>query len=227
MVHRTAVNNAKLFFETYVRALGQVTVVEIGSQNVNGSIKQQFPGVAYIGVDFAAGRDVDVVLQDPYRLPFPDDHAEVVVTSSCFEHSEFFWLTFMECVRILKPGGLIYLNAPSNGPVHGYPVDCWRFYPDAGRALAKWAQRHGQDVIELESYTSQQDEGRWNDFVAIFLKDSTRLPLHPRRIIDTFAAFTNGRRHGADEFLKRQPVTEDQRAIEAIQNFVKPRLKPI
>lgn len=227
MVHRTAVDNAKLFFETYVRALGQVTVVEIGSQNVNGSIKQQFPGVAYIGVDFAAGRDVDVVLQDPYRLPFPDDHAEVVVTSSCFEHSEFFWLTFLECSRILKPGGLMYLNAPANGPVHGYPVDCWRFYPDAGRALAKWAQRNGQDVIELESYTSEQHEGRWNDFVAIFLKDQAQIARHPHRMLDRFTAFTNGRRHGEDEVKRRQPLTEDQRALETIQNFVKTRLKPI
>jgi len=227
MVHRTAVANAKLFFDTYLRDAGRATVVEIGSQNVNGSIKGQFPGVSYIGVDFAAGKDVDVVLQDPYSLPFHDDYADAVVTSSCFEHSEFFWLTFLECARVLKPGGLIYLNVPSNGPVHGYPVDCWRFYPDAGRALGRWAQRNGHDVIELESYTSDQEEGRWNDFVAVFLKDQTHLPRRPRRIIDSFTAFTNGRRHGEDQALNRKPLTEDQRAIEAIQKFVAPRLKPV
>jgi len=144
MVHRTAIANARLFYATYLEGAGPVTVVEIGSQNVNGSIKEHFPGVAYVGVDFAPGKDVDVVLEDPYRLPFPDDHADAIVTSSCFEHSEFFWLTFVECARVLKPGGLMYLNAPSNGPVHGYPVDCWRFYPDAGRALAKWRSGRGR-----------------------------------------------------------------------------------
>jgi SAM-dependent methyltransferase len=227
MVHRTAISNAKLFFDTYVQPLGPVIVVEIGSQNINGSIKSEFPGVTYIGVDFAAGKDVDVVIEDPYHLPFPDNHAEVVVTSSCFEHSEFFWLTFMECVRILKPGGVLYLNAPANGPVHGYPVDCWRFYPDAGRALAKWAQRNGQDVVELEAYISEQNEGRWNDCVAILLKDQTKLATYPRRIIDSFTAFTNGRRHGSDDYERRSPLMEDQRAIEAIQKFVKARLQPI
>ena len=34
---------------------------------------------------------------------------------------------------------LFYLNAPSNGEFHRYPVDCWRFYPDAGGALGDLA----------------------------------------------------------------------------------------
>jgi hypothetical protein len=34
---------------------------------------------------------------------------------------------------------------------NGYPYDHWRFYPDAGRALAQWAtnvRRHGSDELE-------------------------------------------------------------------------------
>ena len=107
-----------------------VSIVEIGSQDVNGSIRPTFgPDVNYVGVDFANAAGVDVVLSDPYSFPFQDNEIDVVVSSSCFEHSEFFWLTFLEAVRIVRPGGLIYLNAPSNGPFHQYPVDCWRFYP--------------------------------------------------------------------------------------------------
>ena len=30
--------------------------------------------------------------------------------------------------------------APSRGPEHRYPNDCWRFYPDGYRALAKYAR---------------------------------------------------------------------------------------
>jgi len=82
-------------------------------------------------------------------------------------------------------------------------------------------------VIELESYTSEQNEGRWNDFVAVFLKDQAQLARHPRRMIDSFAAYTNGRRYGDDTVAKRQPLTEDQRALQAIQNYVKPRLRPV
>jgi SAM-dependent methyltransferase len=225
MVHRTAIANAKLFYDVYVRPLGPVTVVEIGSQNVNGSIKTQFPEVRYVGLDFAQGEDVDVILEDAYNFPLEDNFADVVVTSSCFEHAEFFWLTFVEGVRILKPGGLFYINAPANGPVHRYPTDCWRFYPDAGRALAKWAQREGYDVVELESYTSEQQNGYFNDYVAVFLKDSSQLARHPARIIDTHTGYTNGHRHGVEDLQNHQPVPEDQRSLRAIQNYVGPRLQ--
>ena len=228
MVHKTAVKNAKLFFDAYVAPLGHVTVVEIGSQDVNGSIRPAFgDGVNYVGVDFAAAKGVDVVLEDPYTLPFADNEIDVIVSSSCFEQSEFFWLTFVEGVRILRPGGVFYLNAPSNGPVHGYPVDCWRFYPDAGRALAKWAVRQGHDVVMLESFTTPQDGGFLNDYVAIFLKDSTRMASYPKRMIDTAGAVENGYVHGSDEVRNKLPVTEDQRVVLSLQNYLKNRLKPV
>ena len=47
-------------------------IIDIGSYDVNGSYKPFFdrPGWKYTGVDLAAGPNVDVVLQSPYRLPF-------------------------------------------------------------------------------------------------------------------------------------------------------------
>jgi hypothetical protein len=39
--------------------------------------------------------------------PLKNDFADVIVSSSCFEHSEFFWLLFNESLRILKPNGLL------------------------------------------------------------------------------------------------------------------------
>lgn len=228
MVHRTAIANAKLFFDTYVQPLGKVSIVEIGSQNVNGSIRESFgPDVNYIGVDFADAPGVDVVLTDPYSLPFQDDEIDIVVSSSCFEHSEFFWLSFLEAVRIVRPGGLIYLNAPSNGPVHGYPVDCWRFYPDSGRALANWAVRMKQDVVLLESYTSDQNGGYLNDFVAVYLKGSASIGAFPSRILDKLPRYSNGYVLGEDKARNPHQLTEDQRNIRALQNFLKDKLAPI
>ncbi|THD74587.1 MAG: methyltransferase domain-containing protein [Phenylobacterium sp.] len=227
-MHRTAVENARLFAEVYLADAGAATIVEIGSQDVNGSIRPVFGDkVRYIGVDFANARGVDVVLEDPYRFPFGDDEIDAVVTSSCFEHSEFFWLTFLEAVRITRPGGLIYLNAPSNGPVHGYPVDCWRFYPDSGPALARWAVRNGQEVTLLESYTGEQEGGYLNDFVAVFLKGSDQLGAYPNRILDRIQAFTNGYVHGEPDRRRPQSLTEDQRNLLALQKFLEGRLKPI
>ncbi len=53
-MHPTAMSNGKLFFDTYVSRLGEVTLVEIGSQDVNGSLRSVCPdNVSYIGVDCA------------------------------------------------------------------------------------------------------------------------------------------------------------------------------
>jgi hypothetical protein len=63
--------------------------------------------------------------------------------------------------RIVRPGGLIFLLAPSRGPEHRYPVDCWRFYPDGFRALAKWAGVHLLEVSTDWEEDSSPDSAPW------------------------------------------------------------------
>jgi len=160
---------AKDFFTKFAGEFVEPTIVEIGSQNVNGSIKEVAPPSKYVGLDFQEAHGVDIVLQDAYSFPLPDNYADMVVTSSCFEHSEMFWLTFLEGVRILKPRGLFYINAPSTGDYHAYPVDCWRFYPDADKALQTWAKRNGYDLnVEYKATL----EGNWGDFVVVYRKNA-------------------------------------------------------
>ncbi|MDG1581184.1 glycoside hydrolase family 99-like domain-containing protein [Pseudomonas sp. GOM6] len=190
-MHKSAMFYGKCFFETYCPAdfSGKV-IVDIGAQNVNGSLRELSPkDASYIGVDFVEGNGVDVVLTDPYKLPFDNEAVDVIVCSSVFEHSEFFWLLYLECIRILKPRGIMYLNTPSNGMVHRYPVDSWRFYPDSGHALAKWAQHHHYNTTLLESFVGdkigpEEGEGMWNDFVCVFLKDKSQEDHFPSRIQD-------------------------------------------
>lgn len=182
-MHQTAMTNAALFFKTYLPEGNGRVVVEIGSQDVNGSIRQvATPEIKYIGLDFVAGNGVDVILDDPYKLPFEDGTVDACVSSSVFEHSEMFWLLFLEILRILKPNGLFYLNVPTNGDFHRYPVDCWRFYPDSGNALVTWAKRNNYSPCLLESYVSNQEGDVWNDFVAIFVKEDTFVAEYPQRV---------------------------------------------
>ncbi len=181
-MHYSANEYGKVFFQNYVTKIGKPTIIEIGSQDVNGSLRQYAPQEStYIGLDFTPGKSVDIVLEDEYKFPFPDNYADFVVTSSCLEHSQFFWLTFIEAIRILKPSGIIYINAPSKGTYHRYPTDNWRFYPDAGKALTKYAQREGYDSILLESFTAINNEP-WQDSVMIILKDKQYTDNYPTRI---------------------------------------------
>ncbi|MBC7962536.1 MAG: methyltransferase domain-containing protein [Steroidobacteraceae bacterium] len=198
-MHQSALKFGKLFFDVYCNGLANATVVDIGSQNVNGSLKDVCPeSLTYIGVDFVEENGVDIVLDDPYKLPFDDESIDVVVCSSCFEHSQFFWLLFLEIVRSLKPGGLLYLNAPSNGSFHRYPFDCWRFYPDSGKALVAWANREGYPLTLLESFIGDQSESNiedgaaWHDFVAVFVKLAETKNCYETRIVDDLPNFTNG-----------------------------------
>src|SRR4249920_769017 len=111
-MHPTAIYNCKHFFETYAGAfhLADTRVIDIGAQDVTGSLRQCCPSACqYIGVDMVAGKGVDVVLEDPYTLPFETGSADIVLSSSCFEHSEMFWVLFLEALRILRPHGLFYL----------------------------------------------------------------------------------------------------------------------
>lgn len=218
-MHPTALTNANLFFETYGCNFENSTitkVVEIGSQDVNGSLREVAPTTfQYIGVDFVEGKGVDVILNDPYTLPFETNSVDIVISSSVFEHSEMFWLLYLEIMRILKPRGLFYLNVPSNGMFHRYPVDCWRFYPDSGSALITWGNKNNIPNILLESYVSEQmgNGARWNDFVAVFLKDSKYLNEFGGRILNRFDNFSNGKIAGNSEFMNFSEATEDHKRL--------------
>ena len=210
-MHKSAFLSASRFCETYLSEPVS-TVVEIGSQVVEGqlSLRQAFAGVdSYIGVDFISGKGVDLVADDPYCLPFEDGIADVVVSSSCFEHAEFFWLSFVEMCRIAKPDSLIYISAPSNGRIHRYPVDCWRFYPDSGVALQKWARRNGYDITLLESFTLHQDEDVWNDFVAVFAKGKYAAEGFVPRMLSGLTEFTNGIVNTGPNLLNATSMSED------------------
>lgn len=228
-MHPTAMTNAKQFFDCYgpqLRAGQPVKVIEIGSRDVNGSIRKHCPpDFEYVGVDFEAGKGVDLVLADPYELPFEAESADLVVSSSCFEHSELFWILFLEIMRLLKPHGLFYLNAPSNGGFHRYPVDCWRFYPDSGRALVTWARRNGVDALLLESYTSLQFGDIWNDFVGVFLKSRGQAARYPARIVDAKEDFINGLTDRGDDFLRYSKQQEDQKKLQVIGQIVSNKFK--
>jgi lipopolysaccharide biosynthesis protein/SAM-dependent methyltransferase len=196
-MHPSALNLSEAFFNTYSKSTEDCILLDIGAQNINGSIKDVCPSyIKYIGVDFVVGEGVDVVLSDPYKLPFEDQSADFVMCSSVFEHSAFFWKLFVEILRVLKPTGLLYVNAPSNGYIHRYPVDCWRFYPDAGLAMTQWGIENGYSCYLLESFIAKMEnpthsDGVWNDFVAVFIKSSVHKNAFPDRICNTYTEVTN------------------------------------
>ena len=225
-MHLSAMNNCKSFFQTYAEFFPSdksTKVLEIGSQDVNGSLRSVAPDAFdYIGVDFQAAKGVDVVLTDPYSLPFASESVDIVLSSSCFEHSEMFWLVFLEVMRVLKPRGLFYLNAPSAGSFHRYPVDCWRFYPDSGRALVQWSKRSGGNAELLESYI--QKGGTWQDFVGVFVKDGAFANAFPKRIVSVKMDFENGTVSDSKELINMSSTCQNDKKLLTISQIVSDKL---
>jgi SAM-dependent methyltransferase len=193
-MHATSEQNAHRFFNTYVYQNKEpLTILEIGSYIGGFNIRSLNPDNSkYVGVDLREGPGVDVILTDPYVLPFEDNTFDYAISSSCFEHIDFFWLSYLEIMRVLKPSGVLYLNAPSTGDFHRFPIDSWRFFPDSGHSLVKWSKRNGHDTVLLEQYTSNKDSDIWADYVGVFLKDSNHIDKYEERIINDFHNYTNG-----------------------------------
>jgi SAM-dependent methyltransferase len=169
-MHETAYAIGGTFFGSYVRAGDRI--LEIGSMNINGSLRDFCPGGSrYVGADLSVGPGVDVVVGQTSDLPFAADTFDAVVSSSCFEHDGMFWVTFLEICRVLKQGGYLYINAPSRGVYHRYPIDAWRFFPDSGIALCGWAKANNHAMNLLESFIALGDD--FDDCVMIFGKRAT------------------------------------------------------
>lgn len=210
-MHLTSWENASRFKSVYCSSAPE-SIAEIGSQIVEGqlSLRALFDSVPrYVGFDFVPGSGVDRVLDDPYSFVAEECSFDCVISSSCFEHAEFFWLSFLEMVKICRIGGLVYLQAPSNGKYHRYPVDCWRFYPDSGIALQNWARRNGHSITLLESFTTNQKADCWNDFVAVFCKGENEAFFPVKRIVDTFSDYCNATVHGRHDIIRPSEQTED------------------
>ncbi len=102
-------------------------VLEVGSMNVNGTLRDVLP-ITH-GIDIRPGKCVDEVIDACNLLskygPESWDH---VVTSSCFEHVEFWEPALRNTWGVLKTGGKFLFETPTlKKGFHGYPSDYWRW----------------------------------------------------------------------------------------------------
>lgn len=151
-MHATARKAMKKALATYLDPDRDYRLLDLGSATSGGQswthrdLLEPYR-VRYLGVDIQAGSNVDLVMSRPYTLPLPSRSTDVVISGQVFEHIPFPWATMLEVRRVLVPGGLLIVTAPSRGHVH-QPIDAWRYYPDSMRSLAAWSR---MDLLEAST----------------------------------------------------------------------------
>lgn len=94
-------------------------VLEIGSRNVNGSIREMFIDCDYYGIDLDEGPDVDEVTDGTF-FDRPNETFDVVCSTECFEHTENWHMIFLNMHRMTKDKGLVFFTCAGRGRgIHG------------------------------------------------------------------------------------------------------------
>jgi SAM-dependent methyltransferase len=104
--------------DTFPEFFSGVSVFEIGSADINGSVRGYFQSTDYVGVDLIPGPGVDVVGQgEDVRL---DRAFDIAVSTECLEHNPKYFETFENMVRHVRPGGMVLFTCATTGrPEHG------------------------------------------------------------------------------------------------------------
>lgn len=104
---------------TFPSRFKEKKVLEVGSLNINGSVRQFFDDCQYIGIDVGPGPGVDIVCPGQ-EYNAPDGTFDTVISCECFEHNPFWVETFRNMLRLCKDDGLIIMTCATTGrPEHG------------------------------------------------------------------------------------------------------------
>lgn len=100
--------------QKYPKYFQNTSVLEVGSLNINGTVRQFFEDCFYIGLDVAPGPDVDVVcLGHEYKVA--SNTFDVLVSTECFEHDPYWEKTFLNMFRLCKNDGLLMFTCATTG----------------------------------------------------------------------------------------------------------------
>jgi|APMI01.1.fsa_nt_gi ubiquinone/menaquinone biosynthesis C-methylase UbiE len=106
------------------------------------------------------------VIGDAHHLPFGDASVDVVALMHVLEHVVDPQQVFAEISRVMRPGGLLFVDVPFMYQIHHAPNDHFRFTPYAVNSLA---DRAGLRVREI------RPSGGYARFMAYALRQAPRM----------------------------------------------------
>lgn len=142
-------------------------VLEIGSRARSGVVRRELVPATlnYVGLDVMAGRNVDVV-GDAHELSrlFAARRFTAVFSLAVFEHIAMPWKVALEMNRVLRVGGLAFVNSQQTWPVHEEPSDFWRFSTYSWSSL--FNQHTGFEILRVAHGEPARVHPLWDSAVA-------------------------------------------------------------
>lgn len=128
-------------WQQYLYEIGNkpgMRILEIGSREVTGAsrTREAFSKAEYTGFDFYPGRNVDVV-GDAHKLSsyFSGQQFDIIYSSACFEHFAMPWVVATEITKLLKVGGLVFVETHFSFSAHERPWNFFQFSDMGMKAL--------------------------------------------------------------------------------------------
>lgn len=109
-----------------------VSVIEMGSLNINGTARDFFNAKKYLGVDLSEGPGVDLVME-AQKVKLPKNSFDIAVSAECFEHNPYWAETFQNMARLAKTA-VIFTCASEGREEHGTT----RSSPDCSPFTLQW-----------------------------------------------------------------------------------------
>lgn len=139
----------------------RASVVELGSRQINGSVRGLFAYCPYLGVDLTAGPGVDVVADVVGWRPADGRLFDTAVSTEALEHAPDGPGFCRTAFDVLAPGGVLILTAagPTRRPhsgVDGGKLRPGEFYRNVGPAdLREWLAPFVCVLVDV--FTSRSD----------------------------------------------------------------------
>ncbi len=123
-------NNATYLFTRRIGAKRGDKVLEVGSLDVNGTIRDNFPVAAeYVGIDIRPGKCVDVVMAaEDLTKHYKPGYFDMVLSCNAMEHIEHWKEALSASWEVLRMGGRMCIVTPTiEKGRHNHPWDYWRW----------------------------------------------------------------------------------------------------
>jgi SAM-dependent methyltransferase len=171
MAHREEQQFCESVRTRFPRYFNKKFVLDIGSLDINGNNGYLFDDCLYIGVDIAEGKNVDIVSKG-HELTLPGDSFDTIISTECFEHDQYYFMTINNLIRLLKPGGLLLFTCATTG-----------------------RPEHGTRRSTIEDAPLLLNFGEWSDYYKNLDESDIRAVFKPEIVFSEFEFSTNSRTH--------------------------------